>query len=101
MVSSLWDVIRVQDQVRAGCQPASHGCGDELLSCRGTATNSETALAEMIVIFRQTGLLEQCRAHMHGLGILVQVPLSFPERRFWVTSTLYRLYMLMFLHGGS
>lgn len=55
---------------------------DELLSCRGTATSSETALAEMIVIFRQTGLLEQCRWHTHGLGVLVQVPLNFPERRF-------------------
>jgi hypothetical protein len=43
--------------------------------------SSETALAEMIVIFRQTGLLEQCQWHMHGLGVLVQVPLNFPERR--------------------
>ena len=56
---------------------------DELPYCRGTATSSETALAETIVIFRQTGLLEQCRWHMYGLGVLVQVPLNFPERRFW------------------
>ena len=53
---------------------------DALPSCRGTATSSETALAEMIVIFSQTGLLEQCRWHMYGLGVLVQVPLNFPER---------------------
>jgi hypothetical protein len=59
---------------------------DELPSCRGTATSSETALAEMIVIFRQTGLLEQCQWHMYGLGVLVQVPLNFPERRIWIVN---------------
>ena len=36
----------------------------------------------MIVIFPQTGLLEQCRWHMYGLGVLVQVPLNFLERAY-------------------